>query len=155
MSSRVTFCLAVLTTTCCAVHAQTDRRQRDVQIHVLLPETEGARPLTGRVFVALSRQSDDPALGMHSLGHQPIRANLGMPFFGVDVDQLRPDSQQSLTKRRRGIRSPVCRTCRQGSITPKRFSTSIQNFIARMAIQSGLTWISGKGNISIFHQVIW
>lgn len=90
MSSRVTFCLAVLTTTCCAVHAQTDRRQRDVQIHVLLPETEGARPLTGRVFVALSRQSDDPALGMRSLGHQPIRANLGMPFFGVYVDQLRP-----------------------------------------------------------------
>ncbi|MDG1893866.1 MAG: hypothetical protein P8J37_03055 [Fuerstiella sp.] len=57
---------------------------------MLLPETEGARPLTGRVFVALSRQSDDPALGMRSLGHQPIRANLGMPFFGVYVDQLRP-----------------------------------------------------------------
>lgn len=27
---------------------------------------------------------------MRSLGHQPIRTNVGMPFLGVDVDQLQP-----------------------------------------------------------------
>jgi hypothetical protein len=78
---KIPLCVLILAAACCTSHAQSNLGPQDVQIEVLFPQTAAAQPLTGCVFVALSRRPDDPARGMRSLGHQPIRANPGRPFF--------------------------------------------------------------------------
>ena len=40
-----------------------------------------AGPITGRVYVILSRDADSDALKRRSLGHQPISSTSGVPFF--------------------------------------------------------------------------
>ena len=47
-----------------------------------------AEPITGRVYVILSRDGDSDALNRRSLGHQPISSTSGVPFFATDVFEL-------------------------------------------------------------------
>jgi len=62
---------------CCALGVSAQK------FEISFPASAHSRPITGRVFVALSKQGPEPMLQAGNWGGQA-------PFFAIDVDQLRP-----------------------------------------------------------------
>jgi len=87
--------LAVVFALCLFAEVQEARARQEpgqvkTRIEVVLPSQESVGRITGRVFLTLSRRANDPALLMRSLGHQPVKKDVGVPFFGVDVEGAEP-----------------------------------------------------------------
>ena len=59
-----------------------------LRFEVSFPTSAHAGPITGRVYVILSRDTRSDALNRRSLGHQPISSTSGVPFFATDVSEL-------------------------------------------------------------------
>ena len=55
-----------------------------------MPAEVHKAPVTGRIYVTLSKDRQNRARLQRSLGHQPVVKGRGVPFFGVDVEALRP-----------------------------------------------------------------
>lgn len=47
-------------------------------------------PVTGRVYVIISKDEEVRARLQRGFGHQPVSQKTGDPFFGADVDELKP-----------------------------------------------------------------
>ena len=97
-----------------------------------------ATPVTGRVFVMISRTNDrEPRL---QIGRP------GVPFFGHDVRAARRARPPSSTSPTSALPSRACATSRRRVFRPGRSSTSTRSSSAPTATSSGCTTISGRGS---------
>ena len=76
------FCLVVVTAANCAFAAPLPGPRFEIRF----PASAHAAPITGRVFLIISRDNS------HEPRFQAGDRYMGCPFFGVDVEQLQPES---------------------------------------------------------------
>ena len=85
-----TICLALGTiASTCPLHAQAPARPT-ARFEITFPKQAHAEPITGRVYVALSRTSD-----ARNGSNTPIQqtSETGVPLFGVNVSNLSPGAR--------------------------------------------------------------
>lgn len=63
-----------------------------IRFEVSFPKSVRAEPVTGRVFVLITRDRGNKAISQRSFGHQPVSNLTGEPFFGADIERLEPGS---------------------------------------------------------------
>src|SRR5262245_10996531 len=64
--------------------------QPELKFEISFPSSVRPEPVTGRAYVVISRDSTITEMDQRSLGHQPVAAGRGVPFFGADVERLSP-----------------------------------------------------------------
>jgi hypothetical protein len=79
-------CLPLATASCSIDSSETS----PVRIEIELPATVHKAPVTGRIYVTFAKDPENRARLQRSLGHQPVMKDRGVPFFGVDIQQLAP-----------------------------------------------------------------
>ena len=81
---RWTLVLAMLAVLAAAVITEARAATPQLKFEVSFPASAHSKPITGRVYVMISNERDpEPRLQVGSWGSHP-------PFFGVDIDQLKP-----------------------------------------------------------------
>ena len=108
-----------------------------LRVEISFPAAAHAEPITGRVFVMISRTTDrEPRLQI---------GRTGVPFFGRDVEKLAPGQAAVIdeTDSRHAGREPA-RTSRPATTSSRRSSTSTPSSSAPTATSSGCTTTSGK-----------
>ena len=95
--------LIVIASQACGRRPETD----GVRFEVAFPASVRAEPITGRVFVLITRDRESKAVSQRSFGHQPVSTSTGEPFFAVDIDQLSPGSVAVIDNTSKGY--PIAR----------------------------------------------
>ena len=68
----------------------------DRHFSVSFPASVRKEPVTGRVYVIVSKDPEIRDRTRRSLGHQPVSSSTGSPFFARDVHNLEPDQRMTI-----------------------------------------------------------
>lgn len=60
------------------------------RFEISFSQSVSREPITGRVYVLIFKNKDKNPRLMRAFGHQPVSSQTGDPFFGMDVDRLKP-----------------------------------------------------------------
>ena len=128
------------------------------KFEISFPASAHTGPITGRVFVMISRTDSMMRFG----GRERVPAEpreqigrLGAPFFGRDVEHLAPGQIAMIDASDLGSPSRVCARFPPATTTSRPWSTSTPSSTAPTATLSGCTMISGKARISRGPRATW
>ncbi len=102
-------------------------------------------PITGRVF------SPSAGIAQPEPRYEAGSYFTSVPFWGKDVDQMKPENRLLSILTYSAILLPTCAICPPEIIMYRQYLMCIRNFTVLMGILCGHTRINGKGNILIPH----
>ena len=78
-----------------------------VRFELSFPSSLRNEPVTGRVYLLITRNRDSRARVQRSFGHQPVSNRTGEPFFAADVERVSPGGVMVIDESAKGY--PVSR----------------------------------------------